>query len=299
MKQYKDLLKHIIEENKSYNFRDDRTGVTTLSSFGYQMRFNLNNGFPAQTTKKLAWTAVVAELLWFLEGSDDERRLAELTHGQPRTRLKNLRTIWTDNADNQGVALGYRNDELHKFLGPVYGVQWRMFGDSKGNSYVDQISEVIQEIKTNPTSRRLVVNAWHAYDVKECALPPCHVMFQFYVKNNQLSCHMYQRSADAFLGVPFNIASYALLTHIIARECKLGVGDLVISFGDVHIYKNHLEAVSEVLSRQEYDLPTLLIDDGFNLKEVLAGATPLSTAKNMFHLQEYKFHPVIKASMAV
>ena len=235
MYDYERLLRIIIESGEDV---DDRTGTGTRSIFGHQMRFDLREGFPAVTTKKLAWKSVVAELLWFLEGSTDERRLAELTYGKDRKELVNKQTIWTANANAQGKALGYADGEL----GPVYGFQWRGFNEIgnewPGSSYgTDQIKWLLNEIKTNPNSRRLILSAWNPNQINFMALPPCHVMAQFRVYKGKLSCQMYQRSADVFLGVPFNIASYALLTHIIARECGLGVGDLVHTIGDAHIYK--------------------------------------------------------------
>jgi thymidylate synthase len=237
MKQYHKLLKDIFINGEDVS---DRTGTGTRSVFGYQMRFNLQDGFPAVTTKKLAWKSVVGELLWFLEGSTNERRLAELTYGKDSTELVDKTTIWTANADAQGKALGYVNDKFRKDLGPVYGYQWRNFGGSSwqrdhvegfDHNGFDQIKWLINEIKTNPDSRRLILSAWSADQIHLMALPPCHTMAQFRVLNGKLSCQMYQRSADVFLGVPFNIASYALLTHIIARECDLDVGDFVHTIG--------------------------------------------------------------------
>lgn len=285
MKQYHDLLEDILEYGEDVN---DRTGTGTRSIFGYQMKFNLQDGFPAITTKKLAWKAVVGELLWFLEGSTDERRLAELTYGKDRTMLIDKNTIWTANADKQGVALGYDNTPAYKELGPVYGAQWRNFNG------IDQISWLINEIKTNPDSRRLILSAWNASEIENMALPPCHVMAQFRVYNGKLSCQMYQRSADVFLGVPFNIASYSLLTHIIARECNLEVGDFVHTIGDAHIYKDHFDQVKQQLSRKEYPLPQLVIESEFDLKTRYN-----STDSKMFTLTNYLSHDTIRASMAV
>ena len=238
MKQYLDLLKDILENGES---RDDRTETGVLSSFGHQLRFNLQDGFPAVTTKTLAWKGVVSELLWFLEGSDDERRLAEIRFQKSREELTDLETfstIWTDNADNQGVELGYTNSETVKKLGPIYGVQWRDWGGK------DQIQELIDGLRSNPMGRRHILSAWNVEKIDEMALPPCHVMSQFYVSTNgRLSCQMYQRSADMFLGVPFNIASYALLLSILANILNLEPGDFVHSFGDAHIYKNSINQV--------------------------------------------------------
>ena len=278
MKQYHDALLHILENGDD---KSDRTGVGTRSLFGYQMRFNLQDGFPAVTTKRLAWKAVVSELLWFLEGSTDERRLAEIQFG---TRDPNKKTIWTANADAQGKALGYTNTDDVKELGPVYGKQWRDFGG------VDQIAQIIEQIKANPDSRRHIVSAWNVPEIDKMALPPCHTMFQFYVANGRLSCQLYQRSADMFLGVPFNIASYALLTHIIARECNLDVGDFVHTIGDAHIYTNHFDAVKEQLARTPKKLPKLNIAEGKSMHNY-------SMAD--FVLEGYDPDPAIKAEMAV
>lgn len=242
--QYLTLLEDILISGER---RNDRTGVGTKSVFGRQLRFNLKQGFPAITTKKLAWRAVVGELLWFLEGSTDERRLAEITHD---TR-EGVVTIWTPNA----LASYWKSKaKFDGDLGRVYGAQWR---DFQG---VDQIQRVVDNLKTNPQDRRHLVSAWNPADLDKMALPPCHVLFQFYVNNNnELSCHMYQRSVDCFLGLPFNIASYALLVHLIARECELGVHELIISTGDTHIYVNHLDQVRRQIDRKPFDFPTLRI----------------------------------------
>jgi thymidylate synthase len=293
MQQYHKLLEDILINGEDVN---DRTGVGTRSIFGYQMRFNLRDGFPAITTKKLAWKAVVGELLWFLEGDTDERRLAELTYAKDRTELAEKTTIWTANADAQGVALGYANTPMMKNLGPVYGAQWRSFNrlNERNLDGVDQISWLLDEIKNNPDSRRLVLSAWNPNQLSKMALPPCHVLAQFRVYNGRLSCQMYQRSADAFLGVPFNIASYALLTHIIARECGLEVGNFVHTIGDAHIYHNHFDQVKEQLNRKEYPLPTLKINDNFRLTDIF----DIDTI-NFFTLENYQHHDTIKAQMAV
>lgn len=296
MKQYHKLLEDILEYGEE---TADRTGVGTKSIFGYQMRFDLQDGFPAVTTKRLAWKAVVGELLWFLEGSTDERRLAELTYGKDKTELVGRTTIWTANADAQGKALGYVNNEFTKELGPVYGSQWRRFNyydDSTAGE--DQITWLLNELRANPDSRRLILSAWNPQVLDIQSLPPCHVLAQFRVYNGRLSCQMYQRSADAFLGVPFNIASYALLTHIIARECNLKVGDFVHTIGDAHIYNNHLEQVREQLSREEFPLPQLHIDDSFDLISGLDHHFDIDTARH-FTLQNYQHHDTIKADMAV
>jgi thymidylate synthase len=296
MKQYHKLLEDILEYGEETT---DRTGVGTKSIFGYQMRFNLRDGFPAVTTKKLAWRSVVSELLWFLEGSTDERRLAELTYGKDKTELVGRTTIWTANADAQGKALGYVNNEFTKELGPVYGAQWRRF-----NYYddpiagEDQITWLLDELRANPDSRRLILSAWNPQVLDNQALPPCHVLTQFRVYNGRLSCQLYQRSGDAGLGIPFNIASYALLTHIIARECELEVGDFVHTIGDAHIYLNHVDQVKEQLSRTEYPLPTLEIDSSFDLKSGLGCEFDIDTV-DKFKLTNYKYHPTIKMPMAV
>lgn len=295
MKQYQQLVKDILEHGENVN---DRTGTGTRSIFGYQIRFNLQDGFPAVTTKKLAWKAVVGELLWFLEGSDDERRLAELTYGKPREELVGKHTIWTDNADKQGKDLGYVNNDTNKRLGPIYGAQWRAFG---ANSFdldgFDQIKWLIREIRTNPDSRRLILSAWSAGQIWLMALPPCHTLAQFRVINGRLNCQMYQRSADVGLGVPFNIASYALLTHIIARETGLEVGDYVHTIGDAHIYNDHIDSMKELLTREPYELPELVINKDFDLDK---GLTRFDIdCASMFTLDGYKYHPTIKMAMAV
>jgi thymidylate synthase len=295
MKQYHTLLEDILEHGENVN---DRTGVGTRSIFGYQMRFDLSAGFPAVTTKKLAWKSVVGELLWFLEGSTDERRLAELTYAKDRTELVGRSTIWTANADKQGKDLGYINYDLKKELGPVYGSQWRDFNGFSVYKGTDQIKDVLFQLKKNPDSRRVILSAWNPNQLHQMALPPCHAFAQFRVYNGRLSCQMYQRSADAFLGVPFNIASYSLLTHIIARECELEVGDFVHTIGDAHIYTNHFDQVKEQLSREEYPLPTLEISNDFVLSDGLTHGFDLDTV-NMFTLKNYQYHGTIKADMAV
>ena len=287
MKQYLDALTHVLEHGETVS---DRTGVGTRSVFGYQMRFNLQDGFPAVTTKKLAWRSVVGELLWFLEGSTDERRLAEITFNKPRLSLKQNKTIWTANADKQGKDLGYINNELTKHLGPVYGSQWRRFN---GDGGVDQIKILIRDIRENPDSRRLILTAWNPNQIDEMALPPCHTMAQFRVVNGKLSCQLYQRSADMFLGVPFNIASYALLTHMIAHICELRVGDFVHTIGDAHIYNNHVEQVKEQISREPKEMPYLFMP-AFDSIETL-----LNTNVKQYQLIGYNPMDSIKAPMAV
>ncbi len=295
MKQYKDMLRHIL--GNGY-VKEDRTGTGTISTFGYQMRFDLNEGFPLVTTKKMFTKGIIAELLWFLEGSTDERRLAEIQYGKPREELIGKTTIWTANADAQGKTLGYKNNDLVKELGPVYGAQWRNVDNSHLIDYdewsddsIDQIAQVIESIKTNPDSRRHIVSSWNVAEIDEMSLPPCHTLAQFYVLDGKLSCQLYQRSADAFLGVPYNIASYALLTMMIAQVCNLELGDFVHTFGDLHIYSNHVEQVKEQLSRDYLKLPNMQINpdvkciDDFKMHD--------------FVLSEYKCHESIKAEMAV
>ena len=301
MKQYHKLLEDILEHGEEVN---DRTGVGTKSIFGYQMRFNLQDGFPAVTTKRLAWKSVVGELIWFLEGSTDERRLAELTYAKDRTELVGRTTIWTANADAQGKSLGYYNNNERKMLGPVYGYQWRNFGGDyhtdalPGESGFDQIEWLLNEIRTNPDSRRLILSAWNPPSLHKMALPPCHYAFQFRVINGKLNCMLMMRANDVFLGAPFNIASYALLIHIFARETGLNVGELVYSIGDAHIYLNHIDQVKEQLSRDEYSLPVLEIDNSFNLTDRLEHGFDIDTV-DMFTLKNYQHHGTIKAPMAV
>jgi len=287
MKQYLEALEYILANGEDVS---DRTGVGTRTVFGYQMRFDLSNGFPAVTTKKLAWRSVVGELLWFLEGSTDERRLAEITFEADRTELWEKKTIWTANADAQGKALGYEHHDLYKGLGPVYGYQWRNFDGHRG---MDQIEWLIDEIRTNPDSRRLILSAWNPNQINAMALPPCHTLAQFRVMNGKLSCQLYQRSADMFLGVPFNIASYSLLTHMLAQICGLAVGEFVWTGGDCHIYQNHFEQVEEQIARKERALPTLEMPAFSTLDELL------ETATSDYKLLGYNPMPSIKAPMAV
>lgn len=291
MRQYKELLEYILIEGVD---TENRTGIDTRCVFGYQSKYNLQDGFPATTTKKLAWRSVVSELLWFLEGSTDERRLAELLYGKPRSELVDKTTIWTANADNQGVALGYTNNETEKELGPVYGSQWRDFG---GHG-TDQILELIKNIKNTPDSRRLIISSWEASQISDMTLPPCHVLSNFRVINGMLSCLMYQRSCDAGLGLPFNVASYTLLTHILARECGLQVGTFIHSIGDAHIYKNHFDQIETLLQREPLSLPTLEIADDFNLLDGLNNGFALD-AVTKFKLKNYISHDTIKMDMAI
>ena len=304
MKQYHDALQYILDNGESV---DDRTGVGTKSVFGYQMRFNLQEGFPAVTTKKLAWRAVVGELLWFLEGSGDERRLAEITHGSKDGKV----TIWTPNAlaPYWKPKAKYEGD-----LGRVYGVQWRKwrtpvehkeerFKDDFGNIYnrgsllrikeTDQLVNLIEGIKTDPDGRRHILTAWNPGELDLMALPPCHAMSQFRVMNGKLSYQLYQRSADMFLGVPFNIASYALLTHMLAQICDLKVGDFIHTIGDAHIYNNHMTQVKEQLERKPMDHPTLEMPQFTSLEELL------NTKPSDYKLLNYTPMDSIKAPMAV
>ncbi len=264
MNQYETLLGHVLANGIN---KTDRTGVGTRSCFGYQMRFDLNQGFPMVTTKKLHLKSIIHELLWFLKG---ETNIAYLKENGVR--------IWDEWADAQGE------------LGPVYGKQWRNWEGPEGSS-IDQIADVVAQIHNNPDSRRLIVNAWNVADLPRMALMPCHVLFQFYVADGKLSCQLYQRSADVFLGVPFNIASYALLTMMIAQVCGLQLGDFVHSFGDVHLYNNHLEQAQLQLSRTPYPFPTMHINPG---------VTDIFGFKyEDFTLTDYQCHPAIKATVAV
>lgn len=256
---YLDALANILENGAS---RPDRTGVGTKGIFGLQMRFDLTEGFPAVTTKKLAWRAVVSELLWILEGSGDELRLREILHGD---RSSSKKTVWSENA-SADYWVKKRQQRHPGDLGRVYGVQLRKWRKPlvRVNKVIlqnhDQLLELIEGIKHDPYSRRHIISFWNPGELDQMALPPCHMLSQFYVSNGRLSCHMTQRSADMFLGMPFNIASYALLTHMIAQVCNLEVGDLIISVGDAHIYDNHVEQVAEQLARVPFDMPTLTLD---------------------------------------
>lgn len=286
MKQYLDALSYIMSNGVDVQ---DRTGIGTRSVFGYQMRFNLADGFPAVTTKRLAWKSVVSELLWFLEGSEDERRLAEITFEDNRENITDKKTIWTANADKQGKELGYPNSSEYKMLGPVYGVQWRNFNDQ----YVDQIAMIIHQLRNDKDSRRIVLSAWNPVQIDEMVLPPCHVLAQFRVLNGKLSCQLYQRSADMFLGVPFNIASYSLLTHILADLTGLIPGEFIWVGGDCHIYQNHKDQVQEQLNRAPASLPVLKMPHFTDLDSVLL------TSPSKFILEGYNPMESIKATMAV
>ena len=288
MKQYLQALEHILEYGKD---REDRTNTGTKGVFGYQMRFDLRDEFPAVTTKKLAWRAVVGELLWFLEGSTDERRLAEITFEKPREELTDKTTIWTANADNQAKNLGYTNTDTEKDLGPVYGHQWRSWDAAIGT--VDQIAEVLENMYHDPYSRRHIVSAWNVDRVNIMALPPCHTLFQFHIQDGELSCQLYQRSADMFLGVPFNIASYSLLTHMMAQILDLRVGDFIWTGGDCHIYQNHITQVQEQITRTPRLGPTLEMPEFSNLEELV------NTVPSNYKLVDYNPMPSIPAPMAV
>jgi len=273
MQQYLDLLQHILDNGTE---KSDRTGTGTISYFGYQMRFDLSKGFPLVTTKKLHLKSIIYELLWFLRGETNIKYLKE--HGV---------SIWDEWADENGE------------LGPVYGKQWRSWEGADGQ-VIDQISDAIKQIKNNPDSRRIIVSAWNVADLPKMALMPCHALFQFYVappnpikgeQKSSLSCQLYQRSADVFLGVPFNIASYALLTMMMAQVCDLEAGDFVHTFGDVHIYSNHLEQVKLQLSRKPYPLPTMKLNPA--VKNIF------DFKFEDFTLENYQYHPAIKAPVAV
>lgn len=276
MKQYLELMKSVMVFG---NEKDDRTNVGTLSKFGTMMRFDLSKGFPAVTTKRLAWRAVVGELLWFLRGSTNVEVLREITYGKGSTK----RTIWDDNFENQGKALGYEDG----YLGPVYGKQWRNFGG------VDQVSKLIHDLKNIPDSRRHIVCAWNPTELDKMALPPCHVLYQLDVYDGKLSLMWYQRSVDIFLGLPFNIASYALLTHILADICGLEVGELIFMGGDTHIYSNHVEQCKEQMNRVPRKLPTLQMPKISDLSELY------TLSVDDFKLIDYNPCATIKAPMAV
>ena len=267
MKQYLDLLQHVLDHGAQ---KADRTGTGTLSIFGYQMRFNLQEGFPLLTTKKLHLKSILYELLWFLKGDANTRYLNE--HGV---------SIWDEWADENGD------------LGPIYGAQWRTWKTADGRT-VDQIAQVIEQIRTNPNSRRLIVSAWNVGEIEQMALPPCHALFQFYVVDGRLSCQLYQRSADIFLGVPFNIASYALLTLLTAKVCNLQPGEFVHTFGDAHLYLNHLAQARLQLTRQPYPLPKVVINP-----QGKPYATIFDYQYEDFTLVNYQCHPAIKAEIAV
>ncbi len=262
--QYLDLIRRVLDEG---TFKGDRTGTGTYSVFGHQMRFDLSKGFPMLTTKKLHLKSIIHELIWFLQGDTNIKYLTD-----------NGVRIWNEWADENGD------------LGPVYGKQWRSWSVGDGTT-IDQITNLVEQIKTNPNSRRLIVSAWNVADVDNMALPPCHCLFQFYVADGKLSCQLYQRSADIFLGVPFNIASYALLTMMIAQVCDLEVGDFVHTFGDAHIYSNHMEQVKEQISREPYPFPVMRINK--DVKDLFA------FTYDDFTLENYEAHPHIAGKVAV
>ncbi len=264
MKQYQQLMRHVMDLGAK---KTDRTGTGTLSVFGYQMRFDLSEGFPLVTTKKLHLKSIIHELLWFLRGETNTRYLKENGVG-----------IWDEWADENGE------------LGPVYGYQWRSW-PATGGRHIDQISSVIEQIRKNPDSRRLIISAWNVGEIEKMALPPCHALFQFYVADGRLSCQLYQRSADVFLGVPFNIASYALLTLMVARACDLKPGDFVHTLGDAHLYLNHLEQARLQLAREPYPLPRMKLN--------LAVTSVFDFKFEDFELAGYAAHPHIKAQVAV
>lgn len=264
MKQYLDLCKHVLTTGTK---KEDRTGTGTVSTFGYQMRFDLAEGFPLITTKKLHLRSIIHELLWFLNGDTNIKYLQD----------NNVR-IWNEWADEDGN------------LGPVYGHQWRSW-PARDGSTIDQIAELIHTIKNNPDSRRMIVSAWNVGDIPDMALPPCHCLFQFYVADGKLSCQLYQRSADVFLGVPFNIASYALLTYMIAQVCDLEVGEFIHTFGDVHIYNNHIEQVELQLTREPKPLPQLVLNK--DVKDIF------SFKYEDFEIVNYEAHPHIKGVVSV
>ena len=313
MRQYLDLLQDVLDNG---TVRDDRTGVGTISVFGRQIRFNMADGFPAVTTKALAWKAVVSELLWFLEGSTNEHRLAEIKNdNKPYAELteKERRTIWTANYENQGKALGYTDGEM----GRIYSIQYRGFrgvkeikdpmynqdGSIHGyNVYydtvvVDQVSDVIEQIKNNPNSRRLVVSAWNPVDLNNCVLPPCHILYQFDVDGDNLSLMWVQRSVDCGTGLPFNIASYALLLHIVARMTGKIPHELIGSLGNTHIYKNHIEQVKEQLSRTPHKLPQLELPSNADYSNIDSFLKSVKTSD--FKLLNYEHDAPLKYPMAV
>jgi len=301
--QYLDALKYVLENGTN---KSDRTGTGTISVFGMQQRYNLQHGFPAVTTKKLAWKSVVSELLWFIEGSGDELRLREILHGSRHTEKT---TIWSANAT---APYWQPKAKFDGDLGRVYGVQWRhwrtpiehkqeTFKDDFGNTYrregyvhfkeVDQLKSLIEGIIADPHGRRHILTAWNPGEIESMALPPCHCFAQFYIADGKLSCQMYQRSCDMFLGVPFNIASYSLLTHLIAQVCNLGVGEFVHVLGDAHIYLNHVEQVKEQLSREPLPAPQLWLNPD------VTDITEFTMAD--IQLDDYQSHGAIKADMAV
>ena len=292
VKQYLTFLQHILDHGVQ---KSDRTNTGTISVFGYQMRFNLQEGFPLVTTKKVHLKSIIHELLWFIQGQTNIRPLVlqgvKIWNDWPYASYQLSKDYQSETMDEfiQKIASDEIFASKHGELGPIYGKQWRAFEGATGS--VDQLKEVIQQIKTNPSSRRLIVSSWNPPLIHEMALPPCHAFFQFYVQNNQLSCQLYQRSADAFLGVPFNIASYALLTMMVANVCGLEVGEFIHTFGDAHIYTNHLEQVKLQLSRTPYPLPKMIIKrQTTNIEDFVF---------EDFELVDYVSHGVIKGKVAV
>ncbi|WJJ57635.1 thymidylate synthase [Escherichia phage 4E10] len=286
MKQYQDLIKDIFENGYE---TDDRTGTGTIALFGTKLRWDLTKGFPAVTTKKLAWNACIAELIWFLSGSTNVNDLRLIQHDS----LIQGKTVWDENYENQAKDLGYHSGEL----GPIYGKQWRDFGG------VDQIIEVIDRIKKLPNDRRQIVSAWNPAELKYMALPPCHMFYQFNVRNGYLDLQWYQRSVDVFLGLPFNIASYATLVHIVAKMCNLIPGDLIFSGGNTHIYMNHVEQCKEILCREPMDLCELQLKfpdefDEWDTESQVFWLSQFAKPHN-FVLNDYVSHPPIKGKMAV
>ena len=276
MKQYLEALKHCYENGTDVESRAGKV----RKSFGFQMHFDLHDGFPAITTKKLAWKSVVSELLWFIEGSNDERRLAEILYNEPRENLKNKKTIWTQNAE---ASYWKSKAKFEGDVGSIYGVQWRNFNGE------DQLANLISGLKNDPNGRRHIISSWNPPELKNMSLPPCHVFSQFFISQNKLSCQLYQRSCDMFLGVPFNIASYSLLTHMLARECNLKLGVFIHSLGDFHIYEEHFEQVKIQLKRLPKKPPKLFFETK-NFYEYKV---------NDFKLMDYVHHPKIAASMNV
>jgi thymidylate synthase len=293
MKQYHDFLNHILENGTK---KEDRTGTGTISVFGYQMRFNLQDGFPLVTTKKLHLKSIIHELLWFIAGDSNIEYLCKngvnIWNDWPYQKYKNSEQFAGEDIKTfaQRIAQDAQFAKAFGELGPVYGKQWRHWKDENGNE-IDQISNLIQQIKNNPDSRRLIVSAWNVAEIEQMTLPPCHSIFQFYVINGKLSCQLYQRSADAFLGVPFNIASYALFTMMIAQVCQLQLGDFIHTFGDAHIYSNHIEQVKTQLSRTPFQLPTMKINP--NIQSIF------DFKFEDFELIDYQAHPHIKGDVAV
>ena len=276
MKQYLQALSHCYKSGIDVESRSGKV----RKAFGYQMRFDLKNGFPAMTTKKLAWKSVISELLWFIEGSDDERRLAEILYQDNKKNLKDKKTIWTQNAKSE---YWKNKSKFEGDVGRIYGVQWRDFNG------VDQIKNLIRGIKNDPNGRRHILSSWNPSDLHLMSLPPCHAFSQFFVSNNKLSCQLYQRSCDMFLGVPFNIASYSLFLHILALECDLDVGEFIHTLGDYHIYHEHFDAINTQLKRKPMPLPKLIFT-----KKIF-----FEYSVNDFILKNYNPQSIIKASMNV